>query len=197
MNSNDELVDYLVNRNIIRTGRVERAFRDTDRGDFVPEDLWEKAYLDTPLPLGFGATISAPHIVAEATQLLEVRPDSRVLEIGSGSGYQLAIISYLTDAEVIGVEIEPELVERSRKNLEGLENVEVVLGEGLEPVEGVFDRILYSCAIDSLLESREYLANGGIIVAPVRDEKGQRLKRLKNGVIETHARVRFVDYRDS
>jgi protein-L-isoaspartate(D-aspartate) O-methyltransferase len=196
MTSNTAMVQNLVERNVIRSEEVERAFRNVKRAKFVPEDQRINSYRDTALRLKEGATISAPHMVAISTELLEVGKGSRVLEIGSGSGYQLAILAELTDGEVIGVEIDPELAHESRKRLSGYGNVTVKQGVGLEPVEGGFDRILYSCAIDGLSEPRQRLKDGGIIVAPVWEDDKQILKRLKNDLVEDHAKVRFVDYRE-
>lgn len=193
LESNDELVDFLVRMNHIESERVEEAFRNVDRKKFVPEDKQGQAYLDTPLPIAGGATISAPHMVAMNTELLEVEEDNRVVEVGSGSGYQVAILSELAD-EVHGVEIITELVDKSRERLEDRDNVEIHEGSGLEPVEGKFDRILYSCAIDSLDRGRKRLREDGIIVAPVNADRGQILKKLKNGEVEEHGHVRFVPF---
>ncbi|MFB6208025.1 MAG: protein-L-isoaspartate O-methyltransferase [Candidatus Nanohaloarchaea archaeon] len=116
METNDGLVDKLVERGHIESEKIEEAFRNVDRADFVPEKYRDNAYTDTPLPITGGATISAPHMVAMNTELLNVKEEDRVIEIGSGSGYQLAILSHLTDGEVIGVEIIEELVRKSRES---------------------------------------------------------------------------------
>lgn len=195
--TNDGLVDKLVERGHIESEKVEEAFRNVDRADFVPEKYQDNAYTDTPLPIAGGATISAPHMVAMNTELLDIREDDRVFEIGSGSGYQLAILSHLTDGEVIGVEIIEELVEKSREKLSGRENVRVLKGSGFEPVEGEFDRILYSCAVESLEEAREYLKERGIAVAPVYADGSQILKKLESGEVTEHGPVRFIPFRDN
>lgn len=197
---NDELVDLLVDRGYIETGRVEAAFRAVDRKDFVPESQRGRAYQDAPLPIAGGATISAPHMVAMNTELLEVEDGDSVIEIGSGSGYQLAILSELAK-EAIGVELIEDLVEKSRERLSSRDNVEVLEGSGFQPVEDRygdtrFDRVLYSCAIDSLEDAREHLAEDGIAVAPVQTAAGQVLKRLKEGEVEEHGRVRFVPFQE-
>lgn len=185
-------MDYLLETGRIETERVEEAFRSVDRKEFIPEKYREEAYRDKPLPIAREATISAPHMVAENTELLEVEENSKVLEIGSGSGYQLAIISELAE-KATGVEINPELVEKSRKNLENWKNTEVVEGNGLEAVDGSFDRVLFSCAVDDLQEAVERLKEGGIAVAPVKKNRSQVLTRYRNGEFSTHGRVRFVE----
>ncbi|MFB6143738.1 MAG: protein-L-isoaspartate O-methyltransferase [Candidatus Nanohaloarchaea archaeon] len=191
MNSNDELVNYLKDRGYIETSKVEEAFRSVNRGDFVDSPY---AYADRALSIGEDATISAPHMVAKNTELLEVEKDSRVLEIGSGSGYQLAILSELAD-EAVGVEIEEELVEKSRRNLEDYD-AEVLHGSGLDPVKGVFDRILYSCAVENFSAAKDYLADNGIILAPVIEADRQLLKKYRNGETTEHVPVRFVEFKE-
>jgi len=196
LRSNDALVDYLVKQKRIHSDRVEQAFRAVDRKRFVTEQYEERAYEDTPLPIGHGSTISAPHMVAEITELLEIRPDSSVVEIGSGSGYQLAILSALTDAEVHGIEIVEELVDRSEQALHGRENVQVHHGSSIDTVSGDFDRILFSCAVDSIDHATGRLREDGILVAPVQEEVSQVLTRYRNGERTTHGFVRFVEYQE-
>lgn len=198
MNSNDQLVDLLTRQGQIKNDRVEKAFRKVDRALFVPEKHREDAYIDRPLQICDEATISAPHIVATNTELLEVEEDSRVLEIGSGSGYQLAILAELAE-KAVGVEIVGKLAERSCPVLEKWDNAEVIHGEGLKAVHEEFDRVLFSCSIEEKLlnEAKEHLSDEGIIVAPVQTSDGQVLKRLKDGRMEEHGRVRFVDYKES
>lgn len=194
LESNDELVDYLVRRGHIQTDRVEEAFRNVDRRNFVPEDSKDDSYKDYALKLAPDSTISAPHMIAENTELLEPEEDDRVIEIGSGSGYQVAILAELVSEEVIGVDIIEDVVEKSRERIDK-EHVTIHHGNGFEPVEGKFDRILYSCAVNSFDEAREHLRNGGIAVAPVNEDGGQVLKKLENGTITEHGKVRFVPYK--
>lgn len=194
--SNDELVDKLRESGYIETDRVEEAFRNVDRYNFIPESYRESAYLDRPLPIADGeATISAPHMVAMNTELLDVEQEDRVLEIGSGSGYQLAILSEL-GKEAVGVDVIEELVEKSRERLSDRENVTVHHGNGFNPVEGKFDRILFSCAIDSIEKAEDHLEEDGVAVAPVNEGEGmgQVLKRLKNGEVEDRSHVQFVPF---
>ncbi|MFB6207764.1 MAG: protein-L-isoaspartate O-methyltransferase [Candidatus Nanohaloarchaea archaeon] len=195
MASNSELVDYLVREGRIKSSTVEKAFRNVDRARFIPERRKQEAYRDHAVPIGHDVTISAPHMVAINTELLEVESGNTVLEIGSGSGYQLAVLAELAE-KVVGVERVEELVERSRDALEGYENVEVVHGNGLEAVSGKYDKILFSCAIDSMEPAKQYLAEDGILVAPVKKNGSQLMQKFKNGNVETKFRVSFVDYID-
>lgn len=195
MDSNQELVNYLKNTGRIRTERVEDAFRNVDRKLFVPAEHHSEAYRDHPLPIGKDATISAPHMVAINTELLEVEEDSRVLEIGSGSGYQLAILAEL-GKQAVGVEIDGKLVERSKQSLEASwDNTEVFHGSGFVPGIGRFDRILFSCAVDSIEDALDHLEEDGVVVAPVGENGKQRLKKWKNGELTDHGPVRFVSFR--
>ncbi|MCC6010476.1 MAG: hypothetical protein LM588_05760, partial [Fervidicoccaceae archaeon] len=93
------LVDQLKLYGYIRTREVERAFLKVPREEFVPPDLRKKAYLDTPLPIGHGQTISAPHMVAIMTELLGARIGDKVLEVGTGSGYQAAILAEIVNPD--------------------------------------------------------------------------------------------------
>ncbi|MFB6076746.1 MAG: protein-L-isoaspartate O-methyltransferase, partial [Candidatus Nanohaloarchaea archaeon] len=89
------LVDRLAERGILESDRIVAAFRAVPRADFVPEEQQDRAYMDRPLPIGHDQTISAPHMVAAMTELLDPRPDVTVLEIGTGSGYQAAVLAEL------------------------------------------------------------------------------------------------------
>lgn len=198
MESNQKLVDSLVSKGFIESEIVEEAFRNVDRKNFVPLEYEDKAYIDRPLPLLEGSTISAPHMVAISTELLELSNKHKVLEIGSGSGYQIAIIAEIVE-HVIGVEIEKDLVEKSRKALENLDNVHVLEGSGLAPVDQKFDRILFSCAIsqEKFEESFKHLEKEGIAVAPVEEDNRQVLKRFINGGFEEHTSVRFTGFKQN
>jgi protein-L-isoaspartate(D-aspartate) O-methyltransferase len=195
----EDLVNHLKDGDYIESEQVETAFRSVDRAVFVPEKYSMSAYDDQPLPIGEEATISAPHMVAINTELLEPEPGNRIIEVGSGSGYQAAILAEIGE-EVIGIEINEELVEKSRKSLEkaGIENVEIHAGSGLDPVEGEFDRILYSCAIPSekFENAKDRLTENGILVAPVKQNGSQVVKKFKNGETTEHGKVRFVSFKE-
>jgi protein-L-isoaspartate(D-aspartate) O-methyltransferase len=171
MTAREELILSLRREGFLRTQRVISAFRSVPREGFLPGKLSEHAYSDQPLPIGRGQTISAPHMVAVMTELLE--PDSRdiVLEVGAGSGYQAAILSKLVK-EVFTVELEGELTGFARSNLEraGIRNVEVIHGDGSRglPEKAPFDKILVTCAVEDIPAPLiGQLKEGGIVTAPV------------------------------
>jgi protein-L-isoaspartate(D-aspartate) O-methyltransferase len=157
----------------IRNADVLRMMRSTPRHLFVPEDMREYAYSDRPLPIGLGQTISQPYIVALMTELLAPGKTDRVLEIGTGSGYQAAILAG-TAKHVYTIEIVPELANSARDRLAsmGSKNVTVRLGDGYKgwPEEAPFDRIILTAAPQEVPQKLiEQLARGGRLVAPVGD----------------------------
>ena len=184
--------------------RVLDAFRKTPRELFVPPSLRSAAYDDTPLPLARGQTISQPYIVAAMTEALRLRGDEKVLEIGTGSGYQTAILARLVP-KVCSAEVEPELAAtvRERLDLLGITNVELRVGNGVEVFrdEAPFDAIL-SAAAPELLPSEliEQLADGGRCVIPVGGVDLQYLWLIEkqNGHVVRRRleAVRFVPLRE-
>ncbi|WP_414837101.1 protein-L-isoaspartate O-methyltransferase family protein [Candidatus Nanohalococcus occultus] len=193
MDSNRELVKYLERTGWLTTDRVKKAFLRTDRKAFVPAESRDMAYVDKPVYLSDGSTISAPHIVARITELAEIRPGLSVLEIGSGSGYQLKILSFLA-GEVTGIEPVKGLVETSRRNLQDRENIEVVVGKAPGDVKEVYDRIIvsYGISVDDWDVLKEKLSEGGVMVGAVESNGEQRLRKYRNGKEEIFERVRFV-----
>ena len=166
-----EMVKSQIATRDIRDRRVLEAMREVPRHRFVPLDYRDRAYLDRPLPIGLGQTISQPYIVAAMTELLRPESTDRVLEIGTGSGYQAAVISRLV-AKVYTIEIVPELAERAAKTLAelGYANVEVTSGDGYRgiPSEAPFDGILVTAAPDEIPQPLiDQLAVGGRMVIPV------------------------------
>lgn len=166
-----EMVRSQIATRDIRDQRVLEAMREVPRHRFVPLDYRDRAYLDRPLPIGLRQTISQPYIVAVMTELLRPKSTDRVLEIGTGSGYQAAVISRLV-AKVYTIEIVPELAERAAKTLAelGYTNVEVSSGDGYRgiPSEAPFDGILVTAAPDEIPQPLiEQLAVGGRMVIPV------------------------------
>ena len=182
----ESLISLLKAGGYLRSRRVESAFRKIPREAFLPKGMERHAYSDQPLPIGSGQTISAPHMVAIMTELLEPRKTDTVLEIGAGSGYQAAILSRLV-RKVYTVEFFHELASLAKKNLlrSGIRNVEVIPGDGSKgyPEKAPYDKIIVTCAIpmevfDSL---GKQLKNGGIIIAPVGEAYGvQTLTSGKN-----------------
>ncbi|TKS54169.1 protein-L-isoaspartate(D-aspartate) O-methyltransferase [Luteimonas yindakuii] len=155
----------------IRDARVLAAMRSVPRERFVPEEMAEHAYGDHPLPIGHGQTISQPYIVALMTGLLQPEPHHRVLEIGTGSGYQAAVLSGLV-ARVYTIEIVAPLADGARTVLAGLgyANVEVRTGDGYAgwPEAAPFDGIVVTAAPEQVPQALvDQLAPGGRMVVPV------------------------------
>ncbi len=171
----------------VRNPEVLRSMRTTPRHLFVPEGLRSLAYADQPLPIGSGQTISQPYIVAVMTELLQPAKTQKVLEIGTGSGYQAAVLSPLVE-RLFTVEIVPELAKRSSQLLarSGCVNVTVRQGDGYLgwPEEAPFDRIILTAAPDEIPKSLlDQLKPGGRLVAPVgRTLLGQDLVVVEKGL---------------
>lgn len=158
---------------------VLAAMRKVPRHEFVPEGLRQAAYDDRPLPIGSGQTISQPYIVALMTEVLRIAPGEKVLEIGTGSGYQAAILAELTD-QVYTIEILEDLGHRAEQTLRrlGYSQVEVKIGDGYLGWEehAPFDAIIVTCAPDHIPKPLvDQLVEGGRMVIPVGRGYGQEL----------------------
>lgn len=156
---------------------VLQAMENVPRHLFVPDDQRDAAYGDYPLPIGFGQTISQPYIVAMMTELLELEEGDRVLEVGTGSGYQAAILAELPGVEVYTVEVIPELAKRARQTLEalGYTDVHCKQGDGYYgwPEHAPFDGIIVTAAPDHVPQPlQDQLAIGGRMVIPVGPRGG-------------------------
>jgi protein-L-isoaspartate(D-aspartate) O-methyltransferase len=194
---------YLVYRQLtdypgiqIHDTAVLGALFRTPRHAFVPDHLQPYAYNNNPLPIGYNQTISQPAIVASMTQLLELEEDMKILEIGTGSGYQAAILAELK-TKVFTIEIVPELGRKAQKTLQelGYNNVHLKIGDGYEgwPEHAPFDRIIVTCAPEEVPEPlTKQLKNGGKIVIPLgpqdqmqflvvlkKNERGKLIRELK------------------
>lgn len=195
----------MVERQIAARGvkdvRVLDAMRAVPRHRFVPADMTGLAYEDTPLPIGLGQTISQPYIVAYMTEALKVEPHHRVLEIGTGSGYQAAVLAELAK-EVYTIEIVPELARRASATLEqlGYRNVHVRAGDGYAgwPEEAPFARIMVTAAPASIPEPLvQQLAPGGVMVIPVGDRTQWMtiVEKTEKGIVERKTiPVQFVPF---
>ena len=185
----------------IRDPRVLEAMTEVPRHEFVPQTVRSLAYADGPLPIGQGQTISQPFIVAFMTEVLALNKDDIVLEVGTGSGYQAAILGKIAK-EVYTIEIVPALAESAQKLLEKLrfENVHVRQGDGYLgwPEKAPFDAIIVTCAPDHVPEPLvNQLKEGGRLVIPIGEQGGVQqlvLLRKKEGKIlqENKLDVRFV-----
>ena len=179
------------------------AMARVPREQFVPEDYRVYSYTDGPLPIGEGQTISQPYIVAFMTQALRLKPGDRVLEVGTGSGYQAAILAEIVDS-VYTIEIVEKLGIRAKQLLKSLRynNVEVKIGDGYHgwPERAPFDAIMVTAGAESIPQPLiDQLSEGGRMIIPVGPHKGVRqLVRLekKGGKIKTRElmAVRFVPF---
>ena len=183
----------------IRSARVLDAMAIVPRHLFIPEANRRDAYDDSPVPIGYGQTISQPYIVAFMTQALEIGPADRVLEIGTGCGYQTAVLATLA-SQVYSMEIVAPLAERARATLAalGYRNIEVRTGNGYLgwPEQAPFDRIMVTAAPDEVPETLvEELKVGGLMAVPVGTAMQElRILRRTAGGTETLETlpVRFV-----
>jgi len=190
-NSRDESVDRMefllsLRRRGISDAAVLRAIDAVPREKFVLAEFADAAYADQAMPIACGQTISQPYVVAYMTEQLEVKREHRVLEVGTGSGYQAAILSQLA-GEVISVERYRTLAETARKALAGCgyDNVTVVVGDGLEgvPEHAPYDRIIVTAAAEAIPQKLvDELAEGGVMVLPLGQHDGpQRIVKLTRG----------------
>ena len=168
----ERMVIETIERRGITGESVLQAMRAVPRHLFVPEERRSRAYGDYPLPIGYGQTISQPYIVALMTDLLELKEGAKVLEIGTGSGYQAAILAAIPGIEVYTIEIVPELAESARERLEsqGYPNLHCKQGDGYYgwTEHGPFDAIIVTAAPDHIPQPLvEQLANGGRMVVPI------------------------------
>lgn len=185
-----ELLERLIEETVVKRGikdkRILDALRKIPRHLFIPSlsdgDI-EFAYGDYPIPIGYGQTISQPYIVAYMLNELELTKDSKVLEIGTGSGYNAALLGLLAK-EVFTVEYVPELAERARRVIEslGISNVRVFIGDGSLGLidHAPYDRIIVTCAAPQIPDSLvKQLAIGGVMVIPVNEGYYDMLKKVK------------------
>lgn len=178
----ENLVRKLISRGNLRSPNVIGAMRIVPREKFLPRNMREKAYIDTPLPLGFGQTISAPHMVAIMAEALELEVGQKVLEVGTGSGYHAAVTAEIVCPEdienrghVYTLEMIPELISFAENNLKKAKyssRVTVILKDGSMGYldKAPYDRILVTASAPKIPKAlTEQLKVGGILVIPVGD----------------------------
>jgi len=193
-----DMVERQLRQRGIRDERVLRAMEEVPRELFVPPEQRRRAYRDGALRIGEGQTISQPWIVASMTALLELEPDGRALEVGTGSGYAAAVLSRCCK-EVVTIERHPSLASQAREVLRelGYDNVEVRTGDGSHgaPDRAPFDGISVTATAEGEPPSAllDQLAPGGVLVCPVRTGDGERLTRFHpDAPPEPVVPVRFV-----
>ncbi len=199
-----QMVDSQIRDQGINDLETLRALSAVPRHLFVPEYLRRQAYTDGPLPIGHGQTISQPYIVAYMTEILHIKPQHRVLEIGTGSGYQAAVLAELTD-RVYTMEIIPELADTAGKRLKetGYSSVKIRQGDGYHgwPAAAPFDAIMVTAAAEFIPPPLlKQLKEGGRIIIPVGSPfyvQHLMLVEKKQGKITTRSMmpVRFVPFR--
>ncbi len=201
----NKMVDEQIVRRGITSKPVVDAMRAVERHRFVPANVVKEAYNDYPLPIGEGQTISQPYIVGYMTEALSLKPTDRVLEIGTGSGYQAAILGLIV-SEVHTIEVIDALGVRAERLLRelGYKNIEVRIGDGYAgwPEAAPFDAIIVTCSPTKIPQPlQEQLAEGGRMIIPVGEQYTQELILLKKekGNLKPISRlpVMFVPMRDS
>ncbi len=189
----DQMVDEEVKGAGVTNERVVEAIRLTPRHEFVPRSERHRAYYDMALPIGSRQTISPPFIVAYMTEQIDPQAGDRVLEIGTGSGYQAAVLSGLVD-EVYSIEIVPELGRQAEKTLRRLKysNVHTRIGDGYLgwPEKAPFDKIIVTCSPEKVPQPLvDQLAEGGLMIVPVGERYQQNLYlyRKHDGKLESES----------
>lgn len=196
----NDLIIYLKSSKFLTDNHVESALRNIPRHEFIPESELDHAYNNEPLPIMKNQTISQPGVVTRMTEWLDVKDGQKILEIGTGSGWQSAIISYLVGSgSVYSIERHPKLVKFALENLKKLkiDNVHVILGDGNlgYPKESPYDRIIITAACTKIpLPLLEQLSENGLIIAPVGDSTQSLilLQKTSKGIVEIKNQSNYV-----
>ncbi len=192
------MVERQIKARGVKNPLVLKAMQEVPRHEFIPEGSRKQAYADRPLPIGRGQTISQPYIVAYMTQLLRLCGGENVLELGTGCGYQAAILAHIARM-VYSIELYPELAEQARQNLDrlGYHNVEITCGDGTLgwPEHAPFDGIIATASGPSVPEPlKEQLAVGGRLVMPIGEYRfGQYVVRVTRGGGDNFHMERLLD----
>ncbi len=182
--SKESLIKYWQKSKLISDSRLMTAFRKIPRENFIPDELKKEAYDDNPLPIGYNQTISQPTTILIMLQALELKKTDKVLEIGAGSGYNAALISYIVKkGKVYTLEIIPELVEFAKDNIERLKikNIEIVKGDGSKGYkeEAPYDAIIVTASCPKIPSPLiKQLKNGGRLVIPVGPLYNQEMLKI-------------------
>lgn len=196
----NDLIIYLKNSKFLTDDCVESALRKIPRHEFVPESEFDNAYDNEPLPTMKNQTISQPGVVSRMTEWLDVKNGQNILEIGTGSGWQSAILSYLVGSgTVYSVERHPKLVKFAQENIKKLKinNIHVILGDGNlgYPDASPYDRIIITAACTEIpLPLLDQLCENGLILAPVGDSSQTLvlLQKTMDGMIEVKNQSNYV-----
>ncbi len=183
----NRLVDSLISRGYVTSKAVERAMRRVPREEFLPRDMKDEAYVDSPLPIGEGQTISAPHMVAIMAEQLDLSPGLKVLEIGAGSGYHAAVCAEVVapDGHIYTIERISSLATFAEDNLKRTgygDLVTVIFGDGTKglPDKAPFDRIFVAAGAPDVPEPlTDQLADGGRMLVPVGGRYYQDLIKVE------------------
>ncbi len=196
----NDLIIFLKNSGFLNDSNVESAFRNIPRHEFVPKSELDRAYYNEPLSIMKDQTISQPGVVSRMTEWLDIKDGQKILEIGTGSAWQTAILSYLVGTgTVYSIERHSELVKFARENLEKfkLDNAHVILGDGSlgYPQESPYDRIIITAACKEIpLPLLEQLDENGLIIAPVGDSSQSLvlLKKTSEGIVEIKNQPNYI-----
>jgi len=196
----NDLIIHLKQSRFLNDSKVESAFRNIPRHEFVPTSELDRAYYNEPIPIMNNQTISQPAVVSRMTEWLDVREGQKILEIGTGSGWQSAILSYLVGSgTVYSVERHPELAKFAQENLEKLriDNVHVILDDGSLGYSNAspYDRIIVTAACTEIpLPLLDQLGENGLIIAPVGDSSQSLvlLKKTSKGIVEIKNQSNYV-----
>ena len=196
----DDLIKTIKDYGFLTNEKVESAFRTIPRHEFVVPSELARAYYNEPLSIMNNQTISQPGVVSRMTEWLDIKDGQKILEIGTGSGWQTAILSYMVgNGTVYSIERLPELVNFARENLEklGIDNVHVILGDGSMgyPEESPYDRIIITAACTEIpLPLLEQLDENGLIIAPVGDLSQSMilLKKISGEIVEIKNESNYI-----
>ena len=183
-----QLIENLIRRGYLETPTIIDAFYKINRADFIPEDLKDKASMNAPLSIGYGQTISQPLTVAFMLELLQPKKGDKILDIGSGSGWQSSMLAYITGdkGKVFAIEIIPELSEFGRKNSEryNFKNLEFIISDATKGYEkeAPYDKIIVaaSASMEIPEELKKQLKIGGRLVIPVENSIWLVIKKAEN-----------------
>ena len=196
----DALIDIMKNTGFLTDSRVESAIRKVPRDNFVPDSLKNRAYENEPIHLMEKQTISQPSVVSRMTEWLDLKEGQKVLEIGSGSGWQSAILAKIVgNGKIFTVERHSKLASFAKKNLEklGVKNVKIILGDGRLGLakESPFDRIMITAACREVPQALlDQLSLGGLLIAPVGEDIQSLilLRKTPEGIVEIKSQKGYV-----